>query len=61
MSLNYIRTGRCHQSFQYDFGANCSADIWVSWKIRKFEKEKALNQHKQESKKKGCAGKFTEK
>ena len=52
--------GRCHQSFQYDFVANCSAGVWVLWKIRKVEKEKALNHHKQENNEKGCLGKFTE-
>ena len=45
---------------QYDFVANCSAGVWVSWKIGKVEKEKALNRHKQESSKKGCLGKYTE-
>ena len=52
---------RCHKSFQYDFVVNCSAGVWVSCKIRKVEKEKALNHHKQESNKRGCVGKFTEK
>ena len=30
-------------------------------KSEKVEKEKALNHHKQESNKKGCVGKFTER
>ena len=55
------QTGRCHQFFQCDFFANCSADVWVSWKIRKVRKEKALIHHKQESNKKVCVGKFTER
>ena len=44
--------GRCHQSFQYDLVASCSAGVSVSWKIGKVEKEKALNYHRQESNKK---------
>ena len=46
---------------QYHFVANCSAGVLVSWKIGKVEKEKALNHHKQESNKKGCVVKFTER
>ena len=30
-------------------------------KLEKLKKKKALNHHKQESSKKGCAGKFTER
>ena len=52
---------RCHQSLQYGFIDNCSAGVWVWSKIRQVEKEKALNGHKQESNKKGCVGKFTER
>ena len=37
------------------------AGVRVLWKIGKVEKEKALNHHKQESNKKGCVGKFTER
>ena len=35
--------GRCHQSFQYDFAANCSAGVRVSWKIGKVEKDEQEN------------------
>ena len=45
---------------QYDFFANCSAGVWVSWIIGKVEKEKTLNHHKQESNKKVWVVKFTE-
>ena len=33
----------------------------VSWKIGKDEQEKSLPHHQQESNKKGCAVKFTER
>ena len=41
----YEQIGKCHQSFRYDFAVNCSAVIWVSWKIIKGI---ALNHRKQE-------------
>ena len=50
-----------HQSFPYNFVANCSEVVRVSWEIGKVEKQKALNPHKKESNKKGCVGKFTER
>ena len=59
--IMWEQIGRGHQSFQYDFVENCSAGAWVSCKIGKDLKEKALNHHKQESNKKGCVGKFTER
>ena len=31
--------------FQYDFVANISAGIWISYKIGKVEKDEALNYH----------------
>ena len=39
--------------FPIQFYCQC-AGVWVLWKIGKVEKEKALNHHKQESKKKLC-------
>ena len=58
------QVGRCHPSFQHDFVANFSTGVWaswVSWKIGKIEKWKALNHHKEESNKKGWVVKFTER
>ena len=45
-----MQIGRCHQSSQYNFVANCSAGV-----------KKDLNHHKQENNKNGCVVKFTER
>ena len=48
-------------NLSYTIFVNGSAGVWVSWKIGKVEKEKALNHHKQECNKKGCVVKVTER
>ena len=36
---------RCHQSFWYDFVANCSADVWVSTNSGKVEKDEVVSHY----------------
>ena len=46
--------------FPIQFYCQCAGER-VLWKIGTVEKEKALNHNQQESNKKSCVGKFTER